>query len=465
MSAFKQKLARLGATAGVLAVTTAAVLAVGGAEASSALALGHCTNTEEVKGEGSSLQREAQATLNTAFNVSANAQACNGTQGSGQKPPVKYTVTSSGTALKEWGVGSGSLGTNGVNDNFVGSDDAPSGTASTGQIKEIITALRAHGTTNTTNLVSIPVTQTSIAVLVNLPEGCTLTKITNVNLEEIFRGTLKTWKGVTNASPTTTGGACDHEIKRVVRTDGSGTTYQFKHYLFGQHTPKICTTEYPSPNEMTWAELQNESAVGTHTPNLVWPDCSGTTPIIRPAATGGGALVKEVSETDSSIGYAALPDAESANKTAAATILEVQDGETFGTKEYALPNAAGSTANCSEIKYSPLPSNAGTPVSTWELAGTTANLDWSGVYGSNPGIKGGLYPICTLTWDEAATNSTAVWGTNKATTVHDYLKFAITPAGGQAEITPKWYAKLPNSTLSTSSNVQLAAEKAVEQIG
>jgi ABC-type phosphate transport system substrate-binding protein len=458
MSAFKQKLAKVGATAGVLASATAMMLAVGGVSASSALALkGHCEG-EGIHGEGSSLQRAAQETWNSGFNTSA--KGCNV---AGKKPAVTYTVTSSGTALKEWGVGSGALGTNGKLDTFISSDDAPKGkvTEATSQLGEIRKALRKSTTTeNSTNVVTIPVTQTSVAIVVNLPANCTLTQISTANLEAAFEGSSKTWSSIGGS-----GTGCTKEFTRVVRSDASGTTYQFKHYLqvakelHGGGT--VCTTEY---GNTSWTFLQNESVSGSFTPNLVWPDCSGT---IKPlTASGGGALVAKVSATDSSIGYAALPDAESSNKGAEATILEVEDGEVKGAAKFANP-FSGTAANCSEVKYN-LPLNeSGTAVSGWEQAGTATNVDWSEVYGSSPTIGGGLYPLCTLTFSVAATNSTAVWGESKATTLIDYLKYLTNKeaGGGQEALLTKWYAKLPNSTLATSSNPQLAAEKAVAQIG
>ena len=84
MSAFKQKLARIGTSAGLLAVCTAAILAVGGASASSAFA--ECKGVN-IKGKGSSLQKIAQENWIAGF-----AAECPG------GPAVTYTSTSSGDA-------------------------------------------------------------------------------------------------------------------------------------------------------------------------------------------------------------------------------------------------------------------------------------------------------------------------------------------------------------------------------
>jgi hypothetical protein len=458
MSAFRQKLAKVGATAGVIASATAMMLAVGGVSASSALALkGHCEGAS-IHGEGSTLQRVAQETWTPGFNTST--RGCNV---AGKKPAVTYTVTSSEFALGEWGAWSGALGPNGKLDNFISSDFAPTGRVAeaTSQLGEMRKALRkSTSTENSTNVVTIPVTQTSIAILVNLPANCTLTQISTANLEAAFEGSSKTWSSIGGS-----GTGCTKEFTRVVREETAAVTYQFKHYLQVAKElhggGMVCTTEY---GNTSWAFLQNPNTVSVWVPNVIWPDCTGT---IKPLIVSGGEpLVATVSSHDSSIGYAALPDAESSKKGAEATILEVEDGEVKGAAKFANP-FSGTAANCSEVKYN-LPLNeSGTAVSGWEQAGTSTNADWSGVYGSNPTVGVGLYPLCMLTYSVAATNSTAVWGESKATTLIDYLKYVTSKesgGGGEALLT-KWYAKLPNSTLATSSNPQLAAEKAIAQIG
>jgi ABC-type phosphate transport system substrate-binding protein len=472
MSAFKQKLARLGATAGVLAASTAAIMAVGGVSASSALALEtSCQPASEasIAGEGSSLQKIAQGLWadneanygkaipsGRGFNKSANAKACNGTQGALGVPTSSYTSSSSGAALEAWGANGHAFN---KADNYIASDDAPNAT----QLGEI-------NTRTGSNVAVVPVTQTAIAVVVDLPTGCTLTKITNANLEEIFRGTLKNWRLVTNASPTTTGGACDKEITRVVRPDGSGTSYQLKHYLSTINSAKVCTKAL---GERTWTELQSNTRIPNEPtgtlPNTTWPNCEGLSPVVTAETTGGGALVKKVNTTPSSIGYAALPDAEN-NKTAATTIPQIQDFVSGSTIEYASPAlTASSTANCANVPYNLPKTSAGVEVGSWEAAGTTANLDWSGVYGSDKNVGKEKFSICTLTWDVGAVSSTSIFGAKKATSISNYLTYAITTGGtagtnggGQVDLGGNWYQTLPTAA---ASNAQLAAEKAVAQIG
>ena len=92
MSAFKQKLARIGATAGVLAASTAAIMGVGAVSASTALAVpAYCVkvpaSVRALAAEGSTLQGVAQAEWTSKYNT-----ACNETEDA----HFTYTGTGSG---------------------------------------------------------------------------------------------------------------------------------------------------------------------------------------------------------------------------------------------------------------------------------------------------------------------------------------------------------------------------------
>ena len=93
MPAIRQRLARVGVRAGLLAGASAAVLAISGIGAGSAVASPLCeTANPAIKGQGSSLQRAAQEAWVPGYNG-----VC--TKG----PKVEaYTVSSSGTGLKSW---------------------------------------------------------------------------------------------------------------------------------------------------------------------------------------------------------------------------------------------------------------------------------------------------------------------------------------------------------------------------
>jgi hypothetical protein len=115
MSAFKQRLAKLGARAGLLAGASAAVLAISGVTASSALAAPECITVankaeRNLQGLGASLQRSSQQ-LWTGREVptvlgektppfkaltGGYAGTCNGAE----HGTVSYTSTGSGRGLK-----------------------------------------------------------------------------------------------------------------------------------------------------------------------------------------------------------------------------------------------------------------------------------------------------------------------------------------------------------------------------
>ena len=80
---------------------------------------------------------------------------------------------------------------------------------------------------------------------------------------------------------------------------------------------------------------------GSH-PNIDWPEsCHEKTlsTVIRPAAKGGGEVVKLVNETAGSIGYAALPDAN-ANIAGTTVILALQNNGQKKGGEANFANAA-----------------------------------------------------------------------------------------------------------------------------
>jgi ABC-type phosphate transport system substrate-binding protein len=437
MSALKQRLARFGATAGVLAASTAAIFAVGGVSASSALAVAHCAG-ENIEGEGSSLQGTSQGIwtsnpLVSGKGFNGNSAGCVG------GPTARYTVTSSGTGMREWGAVDGVL--HKAADKYLGSDDGPD----KGQLENMNTALG-------TQLSVVPVTQTAVAILANPPANCTITQIKNEALQLAFlqEAKITTWKEIGG-----TGTGCEVGIKRVVRTDASGTSYHLKHYLFELHPANVKCLPIVGETEATWNKLQNntltveeEVSPGVNvktTRNQVWPECTFSgirNKVVRPASTGGGQVVKTVGETDGSIGYAALPDAEGSNLNATTTtILKVEDGEVAGVKKFVSPAASGETANCTGVAYTEPENLAETHKEAF--SSTSSNLNWSKVYGTNPSVGGGLYPICTLTYDLAAVDSTTAFNANAAQTVKDFLGYEIASAGGQADIKGKWYQALP----------------------
>ncbi|MGN6587782.1 MAG: PstS family phosphate ABC transporter substrate-binding protein [Solirubrobacterales bacterium] len=435
----RDKSARAGIRAALLAGATVLVVAFSGGSASASVS---CTGSNII-GQGSSLQKIAQQ------NVWAPAFAgeiCN----KGSFPTVTYESTGSGAGLKQWN-SDGSLGSINTERQFIGTDDAPT----EAQISNMTSV--AGGAA----LVVVPVAQTAIAIVANPPAGCTVEAITNKDLEQIFRGNVLKWSKVATAEG---GAACEQPITRVVRKDGSGTTYQFKNYLYKTNQNKLACTTGNTEGKATWQELEPITNGETGAPNTVWAETctvSGVTthlsPVVRPGSNGGGAVVQTVNATAGSIGYASLPDAKS---NSAADILAVQNNGSKPLLEatFASP-ALGGEANCLETAYT-------VPVNSRNQEGSTGlNVDWSQVFGAQPSTGGTRYPLCTLTYDLAWHGYGAAGFTraNKVT-VYDYLREFILFKGQETLANSgTFYAPLP-ATGGNAKNVLNAAKFAAGKI-
>jgi ABC-type phosphate transport system substrate-binding protein len=415
-----------------LAATASMAVAGIGAGTSQASLLTACTGSN-ITGEGSSLQRTAQGVWTPDFNTNTNG----GCTVTGRKPAVTYNTSSSGTFLNKWDANGTTTFDTTVD--FGGSDDAPTTT----QLSNI------NGNLGTGRTLSIPVAQAAIAIIVNPPSGCTVFSITPAELEKVFRGNITSWGGLSSSE--TSGCTTSQPITRVVRADSSGTSYQLKHYLFNQNSAAVCA----SPSTKTWADLQAAAD------NTNWPTACDGTGVTKSesgcpsscgspgSGSGGGDEAKTVKAITGSIGYAALADAR---------------GQYTGTGQYSWipvgtvaspidPSSNGLSTTAAQSNCTTASSAYGT------LPAATAS--WSGVYLTTPGTTG--YPICTLTWDIAVTDYSSKWGTSGkgiATSVHDYLNYILTTAGGVSDaLNPgrKDYQKLP-------TDVQTAAQTGISQI-
>jgi ABC-type phosphate transport system substrate-binding protein len=456
---------RLRGRAGLLVGASAAVLAIGGVGASSAGAVTTpptCPEGVQMKGMGSSLQKAAQEiwtgrevksvtkSEEIPFPGAANAFANSYRSKCASKttpPTVTYGSSGSGKALAAFGYNGGVLSNDENRLAIIGTDDGPNAT-------QIANAESA--TAGNTQAVILPVSQTSIAVMAHLPTGCTLKEITWGDLNKVFGGkNIKKWTQFSTASSKVAGGPCDHEITRVVRAEGSGTTVQFKNYLQALHT-EAGAEKLPCVTEGTeeWSGLEEVGAAPAEKPNTVWP-CTvaeGGTPIVT--AAGGGAVATKVETTENTIGYAALPDAEA--HTTGVTLEKLQNGTSGGLPKYAEPANASSNARCENARYT-------VPTNGIRAAGHSGlSVDWSKVFGAQPKIGGTEYPLCTLTYIAAwNTYSEAKYGANHAaiqSLVDDYVTNYIV-GEGTAVVAGHWYAPLPEGEgIGTATDVKDSAE-------
>jgi ABC-type phosphate transport system substrate-binding protein len=400
-----------------------------------------CPNSLTFVGIGPAAQNVAQETWTAGY-----AAACL------NSPEPEYSPVASGPAGPELEafrfIGSGSIDHEAQ---FVGSDAPPSAAQIT----------NAEAVSGGAKPVIVPVAQTAIVVVIHPPANCKFPAnkgITWTELNKVFGGSgITSWNQFSNIEATVTG-ACNHEITRVVRGDASGTTKEFKKYLSVLETSKgaaglPCATGTGSATR--WAELTNWSSASGE-PNIVWPQCTASTPIV--ARGGGRALARCVANNANTIGYADLPDAKGASDG----IVVLQNGEVAGTPIYAHPdNTTTSTARCESARYT-------VPVEGRE-GHSGKSVDWSGVSGAAPSVGGTEYPLCTLTydlgWDNYAdagygTNATG-WGLDVAA----YVKYEVTPSEGQSAIAGKWYSTLPvGGGGGSPTGVQSAAEFAASKL-
>jgi ABC-type phosphate transport system substrate-binding protein len=462
------------------AISAAAVAAV--AAPSVASAAPNCIEGATIRGKGSSAQKLLQKSIwNLQFNTSANPLACNGTQGGLGKPVVGYESTGSGAGLESWGVEQKSPGAQelwfGPKNAFIGTEIAPN-EKQTGEILS-----HAEGA----ELLTIPVAQPAIAILIHLPKGCLgveggpnngVISIKQKTLEQAFEGKKTKWTQLLNKSKMkeATKKSCEKSgpIHRVVREDGSGTTGAFMKVLDVVNKHKAVYE-----GGKTWGQ---ESELAS---NTEWPK-QATDPVTK--GNGGGGVVAAVAATEGSIGYANVADAR-------ANAFFIPETEENAKKEKGkggsgtptfwadVENAKGSYAN---------------PSTNGEIAGLSNSNCEENVYVNSggkktfppPGVKkpwnevtSGLsqkhYFPCYLTYDLALTKykgaskgsfagagevESAEPTEEEAKTVSDYIQYELsTGAGGaQGAALGQDYLGDPNTGGPTENVLSLAREGAKE---
>jgi hypothetical protein len=385
--------------AGILAALAVVAVAPGSVSAAAA-----CTGSN-IQGRGASLEGVAQS----AWVIGFRPTMCRGMVGT-----VNYSSANSFVGMNAWnasGVGASNTYA------FLGTSAPPT----TAQKSNMELATGSGGTGST--VVNVPLIQTAIAIVANLPVNCTLTGITAANLELAFRGTsAPTW-----ATLGGTGTGCGVSPRRIVRADQAGTTWALKGYFNRVNGAAFCTGSGP----FTWAALRSVSL------NVTWCNDAVNLQVSLAGGTGpaGGAgdpdEVKTVANIDNSIGYAGLPEAKNAanDPGGATTILAVRGITALAT--FQNPSNGSNNANCSTANGAYTNAGGGLP-----------NPDgvWSGVEFSAPGST---YAICALTYALALENYVPLWGTGAAgvrQTVCDYLGYVTSAAGALAG---RYYADLP----------------------
>jgi ABC-type phosphate transport system substrate-binding protein len=447
------------ASACVLSAAVSALLVAPGS--ASALGGEQCSGSD-IAGKGASTQLLSQGIWSAGFKEPANtnARTCNGKFGSKEVRTFTYTSTGSGAALRSWGQEfKEAKEINYGPTNAIAATDEPPNQK---QKEE----MESHGAAGT--VLTIPVEQLAVAIIVHLPENCTAVEggptpgrlaVKPATLSKVFQGVATEWSKLLNGAKLV-GAGCNKKahIARAVRKDGSGTTSLFKKWLGVVYKKEV------EPGK-TWQQLA-ESANNTSWPN------EGTDPVVR--GEGGGGLTKVVAETPGAIGYAGLADSRAnknfspplggAGKTTFWTTIE---NASKPTHTYADPSTNGdaeakANSNCEETLYvngkKKFP-----PPSTTEL--------WNEVSAAKFQKN---YPICGFTYDLSLTKFSAFTVAKgsqeeptekEARTVFDYFGFLLNAeaGGGQALIgNNQDYLGLPTSVEAKANVLKIAQEGATK---
>jgi ABC-type phosphate transport system substrate-binding protein len=430
--------ARRAISAGVVAA--ASVAAFVAPSAASAALPGHCKGTS-TEGAGSSLQAEAQGVWDPGFSATKTIGCPSG-------PTVKYHSIGSGAGYKEWFV-SHNFGTVG----FVGTDNTVNLAEKEGVEKEVEAGKESK-------LLTIPVLQGAVAIVVNLPENCVASsksatgrlEFNQSTLEGIFKGSITTWKQITEvegASNTLTGAGCNTAtaITPVVRKDSSGTTHIFKKFLNLTNDEKMASED---GLEHTWAEL-GEGSLSTK-----WPTAAK---VLHATEETGPGLLKQVASTPGSVGYANLADARSVanggftGQSPQRFWVELENSRKEKatskglkiTRKYADPSTNKDTApaaesNCKKTEFS---NGKGT------FPPPTVDSPWNEVTAKSESKS---YALCGLTYDLVLTNYEAFSGGTaaEAQTVIDFENYTLSKKGGAKAIKAHDYSALPAGLASLS---------------
>lgn len=449
-------------------------------------------------------QEAAASPANTGFNAGNDL--------------VFYDSQGSGNGLAAFGAGTGSApkfsNVPGQRDNqvsFIGTDD-PATPAQSLTMEEggnvVAGADNAINDDDDGVFHTIPVAQSSVAVIVKTPLGCKLPAglvynkrmllaagpagKANSTVEQLFSGEITTW-GQLGWKNTSDGLPCSQPLRRVVRRDNSGTTFGFKTFL--------ASTDQGLGGATNWAAHDE-----TGENNTIWPgktvadayvDNEGACDGVDSSVPGGGPAAEGdfVCQNASSNGNGGLADTLNATTSAGGigfADLATARSKNFGwlntsDRTYWLPLRAANSpttvidaaeaaqgfkqggakgANCQLAEYGINGVGGVLPTNT--------KGDWSAVYQDQTPTQT-QYPLCLLTYAGAWEDyndvypNTTLSCTDKSarqTAVKNYLQYVLgTTAGGdegQTLLSSNDYAAIPASISLKSATyfTQAAFKKA-----
>ena len=449
---------RLATMIAVCSASLLAFMSIGAAGASA---------TTTIKGQGSTLQEIAQ---NQIFIPNFNSTHVGQIE--------TYTGTGSGAGLEAFGNGSHACEEQIWE--YVGTDQPPNAMQKKA-IEEKCPATLGSGPT----VLSIPTLQAAVAIVYHLPPNCTSVSskakkqtshlaLNGKTVEEIFAGGApegtghKTkWNELTDEGDALHGAGCEttHEIVRVVREEGSGTTAITKKWL-NQINP---TTEWKVPGfKAPEKEFQTWNELAENNKNLNWPNETATN-IVRGHNTSG--VLAKVEATPGSIGYANLANAyeEGAFKNGGDLGWAVIENKAGKKPTYANPELPGAKiAKSKPKKYKEGLSNCANEI---YVNGVGAHFPpestedaWNEVTAtpSEPN-----YPICGFTYDLSLKCFSQLESAHRPTPaqvslVEEYFKYMV-KEGPTLIKSGSDYLSLPTNA-EPKKNVRKIAEEGTEKI-
>lgn len=460
-------------------------------DAQAAFTLKRCEGAAGVGGRGASFQ----ATLHTRFKTFYERSiGCAGATG------PSYLSTGSGDGKAALSAGGrlrdGSEPGRGVRVatvSFGAADEAPTPTELATMNAGPTAAAGDDG-----RLRTIPIATGASVFILHAPEGCDLSDVTNrtdgatgsigdttdrasnftqrirlsgERVEAVFGGDADaaTWGQIspgirgtatgipgdpTRVDQSNAGRACaDVPVRRIVRSDRSGTTYGWKTYLHTVNSGRGWTSTWATDNR-EWPQAGG-SGRATILAAVTGAACVNADRIC--SAEGGSTVANAVAATDGSIGYVDLATARRAFTTTAAASAAARDYTFWAPLEvvagadrgkYAEPtfhpaahfnDSTDRGASCDAAAVVDGPTVANSP------GGDPTFGDWSKAYAAG----GSAYPACVLTYVMAWDDNAAVYGASaaeegKARTVKDYLELIVS-TGGQNLLLGADYSPLPNT--------------------
>jgi ABC-type phosphate transport system substrate-binding protein len=473
-----------------------------------------------IQGEGSSLQKVAQQSFWASTSVFYGSFGCG--SGALSSSPITYNPDGSGCGIASIGGGP----TSAECSDFNKKGEAPVGngyrdpvTRFAGSDAPLTPAQKAAaedaGGPKPGIVHQLPVAAAAVAVIVHFPEGCELkdpgtgiaasgvgsvndnvstggvndptgagtgdtladetlrVHISAAELETIWDGTPQTWGNIVpeadfRVTVHTAKECAETPVMRIVRFDGSGTTYNFKAYLgLLPAAPSGLWTSAPVVGDNNiWPETENGTKQQPSKVNGATHVCESVNHICTAAAGGGGELASAVEKTDGAIGYVDLSTARQkgfdvTKKTDDHTYwvplqtINPAEGDKVGT-HYVEPTASPTAhvnggpsplgANCTNADYRGIPT---APASDPTLG------DWSSAIATGS-TDAATYPDCALTYDFAFDDNAPVYGNTqpeqlKARTVKDYLE-AVESNAGQFGLASADYGTLPLNIVQLAQN-------------